>query len=74
MKVIEGLLHEIINSIIIKGDCYFMQINPLINIRTFITYIQDTKKRARREETVLLRGSVKARQCLLASQSSQGGA
>ena len=26
MKAIEGLLHEIINSIIIKGDCYFMQI------------------------------------------------
>ena len=26
MKVIEGLLHEIINSIIIKGDCYLKQI------------------------------------------------
>ena len=40
MKVIEGLLHETINSIIIKGDRYFKQIallrrkkNPLINIR-----------------------------------------
>ena len=43
MKVIEGLMHEIINSIIIKGNCNFkLQANngnlpciyPLINIRT----------------------------------------
>ena len=26
MKVIEGLLHEIINFIIIKDDCYFKKI------------------------------------------------
>ena len=25
LKGIEGLLHEIINSLIIKGDCYFKQ-------------------------------------------------
>ena len=36
IEVIEGLLHEIINSIIIKGDFYFKWIALFVNNRTFI--------------------------------------